>query len=240
MIPSDSGTAIRAVAALADSLRQDLYQHIRAARTPVTREEAAAAVGISRKLAAFHLDKLVEAGLLRARYAAGPAGQRKVGRRPKLYEPADVDIAVSLPERQHDLLAGILVDAVREERAGQPARESALRVAHERGRAVAAAERERLHTGRLGAERALSLSETLLNRHGYLADRISADCLSLRNCPFHPVVEQDPDLVCGINHAFLDGMLAGLEVSSVQAVLKPRPGECCVQLHKTTAAPSGG
>ena len=39
----------------------------------MSREEAAAHVGISRKLAAFHLDRLVEAGLLVAR--PGPFGE---------------------------------------------------------------------------------------------------------------------------------------------------------------------
>ena len=225
----DPAAAIRAVAALADSVRQQLYDYVRAARTPVSREQAAEATGISRKLAAFHLDKLVGIGLLRVHPA--PAGRRAVGRSPKLYAPAEVDIAVSIPERQHGLLAAILVDAVQAQRADEPARDSALRAARERGRAVAAAERARLRTGRLGAERALALSENLLNRQGYHAGRSSAGCLSLRNCPFHPLVEQARELVCRINHAYLEGMLAGLEVDSVRAVLEPTPGECCVQLR---------
>ncbi|WP_318216156.1 hypothetical protein [Streptomyces sp. SCL15-6] len=61
---------------------------IRRAGRAVTRDEAAAGFGISRKLAAFHLDELVDAGLLRARYEA-PDGIRKVGRRPKVCEPID-------------------------------------------------------------------------------------------------------------------------------------------------------
>ncbi len=218
---------IRVVAALADDLRHGLYDYIRGSRAPVTREQAAAAVGISRKLAAFHLDKLVNAGLLRTRY--GPAGAlRKVGRSPKLYEPAEVDIRVSIPERQHDLLAGILLDAVLAERADESAGRTALRVARERGEVIGAEERTR---GRLGAERALALSEKLLNRHGYQADRTAPGCLALRNCPFHPLAGQAPELVCGINQAFLAGMLAGLRATGVQAVLRPRPGECCVELQ---------
>ncbi|HEU5271133.1 MAG TPA: helix-turn-helix domain-containing protein, partial [Jatrophihabitans sp.] len=74
----DPAAAIRAVAALADSVRQELYDYVRAARTPVSREQAAEATGISRKLAAFHLDKLVAIGLLRVH--AAPAGRRTVGR----------------------------------------------------------------------------------------------------------------------------------------------------------------
>ena len=58
--------AIKAVAALSDDTRRGMYVFIRAARQPVTRDEAAASVGISRKLAAFHLDKLVDAGLRHA------------------------------------------------------------------------------------------------------------------------------------------------------------------------------
>jgi predicted ArsR family transcriptional regulator len=225
--------AIHAVAALDDTLRRGMYDYIRAARAPVSRDQAAAAVGISRKLAAFHLDKLVAAGLLRAHYRS--SGLRKVGRSPKLYEPAEVDIRISLPERQHDLLAGILVDAVLTKGSAETARQSALRAAHDRGRAIAAAERARLRAGRLGAERALTLSAELLDRHGYRPERTEPGCLSLHNCPFHPIVQQAPELVCGLNHAFLTGVLAGLGARTVQAVLKPRPGECCVQLHATPA-----
>ena len=158
-----------------------------------------------------------------------------MGRSPKLYEPAEVEITVSIPERQHDLLAGILVDALRTENPAENARQSALRSAHERGQALATAERARQRTGRLGAERALALSAELLDRHGYRPERAEPGCLSLRNCPFHPVVQQAPELVCGLNHAFLTGMLAGLGARNVQAVLEPRPGECCVQLHANPA-----
>jgi predicted transcriptional regulator len=70
--------AIRAVAALEDDLRHGMYEFIRTARHPVTREQAAEAVGISRKLAAFHLDKLVAAGLLRSDYE--PVGGLRKGR----------------------------------------------------------------------------------------------------------------------------------------------------------------
>src|SRR4051812_23000871 len=56
--------AVAAIAALEDDVRRALFEHVRGAAQPVTRESAAAAIGISRNLAAFHLDKLVELGLL--------------------------------------------------------------------------------------------------------------------------------------------------------------------------------
>ncbi|MFF9155068.1 hypothetical protein ACF1AB_22880 [Streptomyces sp. NPDC014846] len=61
--------------------------------------------------------------------------------------------------------------------------------------------------------------------------------LRLRNCPFHPLAAKAPDLVCGMNQAFLSGYLDGLEVNGVEAVLAPRPGECCVRLGPNDTAP---
>src|SRR4051794_10388277 len=101
--------AVRAVAALADPSRQALYALVRDAIEPVTRERAAAALGISRKLAAFHLDKLVEAGLLVADYSPSSRTQR-LGRVPKAYRRADVDVQISIPERQSTALAELLLD----------------------------------------------------------------------------------------------------------------------------------
>lgn len=222
--------AIRAVAALDDDTRRALYEAVRAARRPVTREEAAASVGTSRNLAAFHLDKLVEAGLLRAHYEHDGA-RRRVGRSPKLYEPADGDVSVSLPERRPDVLAGILVDAVLTERTGETARESALRVAHEHGVATGTTHRQALRPGRLGPERALTLCEGILRAGGYEPARISPREVRLRNCPFHPLAAQEPELVCGLNHAFVNGVLAAVDSPRVQAVLEPRAGECCVELR---------
>src|SRR3954470_17350952 len=78
--------ALAAIAALDDDVRRALYEHVRAAGVPVTREGAANAVGISRKLAAFHLDKLVELGVLRSGF--GPASERRGGRGPRLLQAA--------------------------------------------------------------------------------------------------------------------------------------------------------
>lgn len=225
------GLPIAAVAALDDELRRGMYEFIRHARRPVTRDEAAAAVGISRKLAAFHLDKLVDAGLLTARFEP-VGGIRKAGRTPKVYEPADVDIRVSIPPRQHDLLADILLEAVLTEGESETAWQAALRTARERGHQLGAAERERIRPGKLGVERALTHAETVLTQYGFEPSRQSPGCVRLLNCPFHPLAAQSPDLACGINHAFLAGFLAGLHAPAVEATLAPRAGECCVQLHQ--------
>ena len=207
-----------------------MYEFIRAARRPVTRDEAAAAVGISRKLAAFHLDKLVDAGALSARYQPA-AGIRKAGRAPKVYEPSAMDIEVSIPRRCHDVLAAILVEALAAQDRGENARDAARRIARERGEQIGAAERELARPGRLGAERALSLASKVLTERGYEPARESSASLRLRNCPFHPLAARAPELVCGLNHAFLTGMVAGLQASTVNVVLHPRAGQCCVELR---------
>lgn len=221
--------AVAAIAALDDEVRGALYAFAREAGAPITRESAAEAVGISRKLAAFHLDKMVAAGLLTARIEA--VGTRRVGRAPKVYEPAATDIAVHVPPRQPQLLAEVLVEAVLTERADERAAQAVLRVARERGVTVGADERVRLRPGRVGAERAMTLVSTVLERHGFEPCR-AAGGVRLRNCPFHPLAAAAPELVCGLNQAFVSGVLDGLHAdSAVDAVLAPRADACCVELH---------
>src|SRR5207248_3107741 len=175
---------------------------------PVSREEAAASTGISRKLAAFHLDRLVAAGLLRARYGP-PAGRRRAGRAPKLYEPAATDISVSIPPRRHDVLAGILLDAMLGQERGESAQPAAIRAARHCGQLLGTGQRSRMRAGRLGTERALTLAGQVLAESGFEPQRVSAARLLLRNCPFQPLAARAPDLVCAVNHAYLSGLLDG-------------------------------
>ncbi|MEU8320257.1 helix-turn-helix domain-containing protein [Nonomuraea sp. NPDC048881] len=237
---SDS-TSLAAVAALSDDLRRSMYEFIRRAGRAVTRDEAAQSVGISRKLAAFHLDKLVDAGLLATRYEQ-PGGLRRVGRAPKVYEPSDLDVQVSIPQREPVLLADILLDAVLAETPGESAGQAARRLARERGHDLGHTERGGLRGARLGPERALTCAQQVLERHGFEPSRDTPTLVRLRNCPFHPLAAKAPELVCGINHAFLAGFLDGLDAPAVQATLIPRPGHCCVELGvpQGTDSASGG
>jgi predicted ArsR family transcriptional regulator len=223
---------IRAVSALSDESRRRMFEFCRRAGRAISRDEAAAEVGISRKLAAFHLEKLVEAGLLRAHYEQG-SRLRKVGRAPKLYEPVETDVRVSIPPRQPDLLAEILLDGVlSHDRTDDDAGplDSALKAAYRRGEQVGEEERARSRPGRLSSERALTLSEATLSRVGFEPDRPRPNCVRLHSCPFHPLAQAQPDAVCGINHAFLTGMLNGLRATTVRAILDPAGGECCVEI----------
>jgi hypothetical protein len=113
------GRDAEALGALEDDLRRRLYLFVRAQGRPVTREEAAGAIGVSRKLAAFHLDKLVDRGLLVGTYARPPGrGGRGAGRSSKHYEPSDREFSVTIPERRYDLFGSVVLKAVRSLRDG--------------------------------------------------------------------------------------------------------------------------
>jgi predicted ArsR family transcriptional regulator len=221
--------AIATLAALDDPVRARLYAAIRAAGEPVTRERAATDAGISRKLAAFHLEKLVAVGLLDSR--TDDRAPRRVGRAPKVYVPADSSVSVSVPPRAHDDLAGILVEAVATEAAGERPEDARTRVATETGRALGERVDRTAVRGRLGPERALARVEEALAERGYEPYRPDPGRIRLRNCPFHPLAERAPALVCGLNLNLLDGFLDGLGADSVEAVLAPEAGECCVEVR---------
>ena len=229
---------IAAIGLLADELRHRLYRFVRGQHTPVTRDQAAAATGISRKLAGFHLDKLVTAGLLQTATADPASRQPGPGRAPKAYRPVSKDHTVSIPERRYELLGDVLAQAILADGPAGTARQTASRIAEDRGRALGERIRTQRRLGRLGPERALTVTGELLDACGYEPSRPAPHLLVLRNCPFQRLARTAPELVCMLNRDFLAGLLHGLHARRVEAVLKPdtaaNPGRCCVQLHADT------
>jgi len=233
-----------ALGALEDDLRRELYLFVRRAGRPVTRETAAEATGISRKLAAFHLDKLVDRGLLTFQYARPPGrGGRGAGRPAKTYEPSDRQFDVSIPERRYDLLGSILLRALRSKRKGEPGDAAARRIARDAGVGIGEEERRRLGLSRPGPERAISATSAILEERGYEPFREENGCVRLRSCPFHALAEEDRDFVCHLNEQLIGGVVRGLGNDSVDVVFDPVPGECCVRLtppggrHRVETAP---
>jgi predicted ArsR family transcriptional regulator len=221
--------ALAVLTLLNDDIRRRLYRFVRRAAGPVTREEAAKAVSISAKLAAFHLDKLVEGGLLEADFETPRGLRRRVGRAPKRYRPSEVEVSLSLPERRYDLVGEILVDTLNRASDAQQPVEAAKKVAFERGHRIGTARKEQLRRGRLGAERTLGEARGLLEDLGYEPADAEVE-LVLRNCPFHALAQRSPELVCGLNASFVDGILRGLGNDTVAAELAPEEGLCCVRL----------
>ncbi|MBO0683404.1 MAG: helix-turn-helix domain-containing protein [Candidatus Dormibacteraeota bacterium] len=205
---------------LIDAVRRRVFQIVRRARRSVTRDEAASAAGISRNLAAFHLDKLVEAGLL----TAGTQTRGGVGRRPKVYGLGGAEVHVDVPRRQHRLLADVLVKALQRDESGD-ARRTAMEEANRQGRALGAAAR-----AESGEATSLAGAYTAIESLGFEPYQADPGVVRLGNCPFRPLALESPELVCGLNQSLLDGLLDGLGAAGVEAELAPRPGECCVQL----------
>src|SRR5215204_7026372 len=99
----DRSAQVSAVAALSEPTRRRLYDHVAGQPHPVSRDEAAAAVAVPRATAAFHLDRLVDDGLLEVHFErrSGRTGPG-AGRPSKLYRRSDSAVEVSFPERHYD------------------------------------------------------------------------------------------------------------------------------------------
>lgn len=223
-----SETCWEALQLLAEPTRRALFQACRRAGTPLTREELATTVGISRRLAAFHLDVLAEAGLLTVDFAR-PAGRTGpgAGRPAKRYTAADVDLELSVPPRRYEVAARVLARglATATER-GTDALQTTFEVAHEEGERVG---RLRRTPGRKSASATTDAAAEVLTDLGYEPQRESRSCVHLCNCPFDSVVEVATDVVCGLNQRFVSGVLDGLDGHrSVHADLEPAPDRCCV------------
>ncbi|MCZ4120955.1 helix-turn-helix transcriptional regulator [Streptomyces sp. H39-S7] len=208
-----------AVGALADPVRRGLYRHVVATPGAVGRDAAATAVGVSRSLAAFHLDKLVEAGLLAVSYQrlSGRTGPG-AGRPAKLYLRAPGERGVSLPPRSYDA-AGRLLAKVVDGAALDRELQSAARAAGAAEHAAPSAEVDPVEA---------------LRSRGYEPYR-EGDRVRLNNCPFHSLADEFPALVCGMNLAFIEGLLPGCAGGGDwTATMDPPPEGCCVTLVSKT------
>jgi predicted ArsR family transcriptional regulator len=219
--------AWQALAALADPRRRDVYEHVAVSNGPVTREQVSDALGMSRSLAAFHLDKLADLGLLDVSFARSPdrpAG-RGAGRPSKRYQLSDLDVGISIPPRRYDIVGRILARAIG---AGAPDGDP-WETARQEGRRLAEGY---LEGGRAPQATLAAQVEQVLTDTGY-APLAAGTHLRLRNCPFHSVADAMPELVCSVNHGFLTGILEGLGADATMTatpVDSRERGCCCVDV----------
>jgi predicted ArsR family transcriptional regulator len=210
--------AVDAIGTLHDPVRRAVYHHVAGQPEAVGRDDVAQALDIGRTLAAFHLDKLAATGLLDVSYArrSGRSGPG-AGRPAKLYRRSAAEHAVSLPPRTYLAAAKLLADAV--ERAGADA---ALQdAAREHGETV----------GR--ASKGVRTPAALLAGLGYEPE-VDGRVTRLRNCPFHALATEYPPLICGMNLAVVEGLLAGAGLAGCTARLDPRQNGCCVAVESKT------
>ena len=210
------------VAALHHPLTRQAYEFV-LENGWTTRDDAAETLGVGRSVAAFHLDKLMDAGLLEARYerTSGRTGPG-AGRTAKLYGRSPRQVEVSFPPRQYDLAGGLLADALARDPSGQASVSEVARDAGVRMGRAAAEQR-----GRTELRTALM---RVLADHGY-RPRERRNEIVLTNCPFHSLAAQHPELVCQMNLDLLTGVVDGLDCAdTLSARLEPTDGQCCVRL----------
>jgi predicted ArsR family transcriptional regulator len=166
---------LQSIGALAEPTRRELYVYVSAQAEPVSRDQAAAATGLPRHAVKFHLDRLVDEGLLAVEFRR--LSQRRgpgAGRPAKLYLRAPGDLSISVPDRRYELAGRILADAVSEAQGGTPIMTAVAHAATAAGRRVGAQLR--------GSEPVPCVE--LLASCGYEPQR-SGERIILVNCPFH-------------------------------------------------------
>ena len=223
---SPGGPDLASLSSLDDPLRRRLYEVVTSHPGPVSRDEAASEAGIGRALAVYHLDKLVESGLLTASYQRPPGGRGPgAGRPAKVYARSDREFAVTVPPREYELAARLLVQAVEadpSDRSRAALAEAARRLGTELGSAF-----ERDADERGAGERDVT---GVLTQQGYEPCGGADGVIRLRNCPFHQLTEQHREVVCGMNLALVEGLVDGLGADGLRPVLDPQPGHCCVAI----------
>jgi predicted ArsR family transcriptional regulator len=224
----DLDNRLNRIAALGEPVRRALYRFVVKERDPVTREQAATGVGVPQHTAKFHLDRLVEDGLLDAGYSRPPGRSGPgAGRPAKTYRRSTAEVEVSLPERRYDLAGHLLVKAAaRADRTDRPVGEALQIVAHEEGQAAGASQ----SAPRRGKAATTDALVEALRTDGYEPMRDGRDVL-LGNCPFHTLAREETDLVCGMNLAYLNGLTEGIGDTAFTPELDPAEGRCCVRLR---------
>jgi len=209
---------------LDDRVRGRLYAFVSGRTEPVGRDEAATAVGIGRALAVYHLDKLVESGLLTASYRR-PSGRGGpgAGRPAKVYSRSGAEFMVTVPPREYELAARLLVQAVAADCSGRT--RAAL---HDAAWQLGAGLCKRHRTDDAPGDSQRLALESVLSEHGFEPWHDDAGTVRMRNCPFRRLAERQPEVVCDMNLALIQGLVAGVGAEGLKPVLDPEPGHCCV------------
>jgi predicted ArsR family transcriptional regulator len=215
---------VEALAALAEPLRRRLFMAVSASPDGMSRDEAAAELGVARSVAAFHLDKLAAVGVLDVEFRRPPGRSGPgAGRPAKFYRRTANELSFSVPDRRYDVAALLLADAAaRASQRGVPVGEEIATVAREFGRSLGALQ-DPPADPRAVADAVAGALEQL----GYEPE-VEAGTVTLHNCPFHALAERHRELVCAMNLELIDGLIDVLGTDAVAARLQPTPGRCCV------------
>jgi len=237
-VSDEFAAEVAGVAALSEPVRRTLYRYVIAQDRPVSREDAAAGVGVAHHVAKFNLDRLVADGLLDVEYRRPPGRSGPgAGRPTKLYRRGAREISVSLPERHYELAGQVMAEALtiaaRDDLSVSDAIHAAARAAGQRLADTAEPAGMSGPADAAGAADAVAGPRTvsdLLARLGY-EPRATDDGVILGNCPFHHLSRTYTELVCGMNLDLIEGALDHLCPGRLEAHLEPGPNRCCVVIR---------
>ena len=231
VLVDDFNAQVTGIAALAEPLRRALYRFVVAQSEPISREQAAKGAGVALHVAKFHLDKLVDDGLLECEYRRPPDRRGPgAGRPSKLYRRSPHDFAVSLPDRRYEFVGRLLARAVTDaERDAVPVAEALRRGAREAGRSLGETVLERAGSHATQSDLRESAIQ-VLEESGY-EPRKEAGGVLLANCPFHSLARDYTALACGLNLDLMKGLLSRVEGAGLNAKLDPSADRCCVRLR---------
>jgi predicted ArsR family transcriptional regulator len=207
-------------AVLADDTRYNIYRAI--AEHPgvdVTVADVAQQFGLHPNVARMHLSKLEQAGFLTTDFRRTSGG----GRPAKLYRLSEMVITFGFPPRRYELLSHLAISAL----AAGGSRDDALHACREagaaEGRRALAGEPQAPQDGAAAAE----LVSRITEEQGLLPEvdwQDHALQVTLRNCTFRELSGADPELVCAMHRAFLEGVLE--VVTAGLGPLRITPDDC--------------
>lgn len=223
----DRATQIASLSSLDDRMRAEIYFHVARLGDFVTRDQVAKALGITRRTAAFHLDKLAEVGLVDVAFkrVSGRTGPG-AGRSSKLYRRSGRRLNVSIPSRNYELMARLLASVIKHTRGSSAAHELESE-ARAFGLLNGAAARQ-LVSRTASRKRLLKVLVAELTRLGFEPFDDGTGTLRLRNCPYHDMARDDAEFVCSMNLNLMRGVTEGLDLADVAPSREPLEGMCCV------------
>lgn len=194
-------------AVLADGTRYRIYRSImERPGVQVTVAEIAELFGLHPNVARMHLGKLAQVDLLTTSLRKGEGG----GRPARLYQLSDRVSTICLPPRRYELLASLAVAALSE----AADVEAVSRVCKDFGRRAGLQMVEsRGGSDRFDRDAVVALLTEVINDSGMIAVTEwvgKALVVDIRNCVFKEISTSRPDLVCGMHHAFMEGVVEAL------------------------------
>ncbi len=221
--------ALLAMCSLLEPQRKALYDVVIRHPGGIGRDDAARELRIDRSLAAYHLDRLVDSGVLDVEYRrlSGRTGPG-AGRPAKIYRRSRREFVSAIPPRDYELAARLLAAVLETHLADGRLVDARPAVSPIATRIV----------GQVGPQQPPDVAEggasarlaSVLVATGYEPYDDSDGTVRLRNCPFHALTDDHRDLVCRLNHALLDRVADAAGVRA-DVAFEPTEDGCCVEIR---------